>query len=236
MKKILSKIRFIAIGLEFIITVTITIIAMYMLGKNHIKARRIWAKLQFKLLGIKIDTLKTTPDKDAKLILVNHQSLVDIMVFEGIYPQDLAWVAKKEIADIPWFGRILDASNMIILNRSDKKGLIKLLKDVKMRLDDNRYIAIFPEGTRGKGDRLLKFKQGAKIIAQKYNLKIQPVVVCNTRKIIDSQNLEANSGKVTVNYLPSFYPSDKGEDWFEELYKQMSKVYKDDMANYFINS
>jgi 1-acyl-sn-glycerol-3-phosphate acyltransferase len=184
--------------------------------------------MRFKIVGGKID-------EDATLILINHQSLLDIVIYEGLHPKDLAWVAKKEIADIPWFGRILDSSDMIIINRSDRRGLIKLLKDVKDRLDDNRPIAMFPEGTRGRGNKILKFKEGAKIIAEKYNLKVQPIVLCNTRNIVDSQNHLANGGLVTINYLPSFYPKDRGDDWFKILHEDMSKVYSDDLAEYFSN-
>jgi 1-acyl-sn-glycerol-3-phosphate acyltransferase len=208
---------------------------MYLLKKRHIIARRIWAKLQFKLLNMRFKIVGGKIDEDATLILINHQSLLDIVIYEGLHPKDLAWVAKKEIADIPWFGRILDSSDMIIINRSDRRGLIKLLKDVKDRLDDNRPIAMFPEGTRGRGDKILKFKEGAKIIAEKYNLKVQPIVLCNTRNIVDSQNHLANGGLVTINYLPSFYPKDRGDDWFKILHEDMSKVYSDDLAEYFSN-
>jgi len=40
---------------------------------------------------------------------------------------------------------------------------------------------------------------------------------------------------VTINYLPSFYPKDRGDDWFKILHEDMSKVYSDDLAEYFSN-
>jgi len=53
---------------------------------------------------------------------------------------------------------------MIIIDREDKKSLVKLIKDAKDRLSKGRVIAIFPEGTRGNGKKLLKFKAGAQSI------------------------------------------------------------------------
>ncbi len=35
--------------------------------------------------------------------------MMDIILFEAIASRNIAWVAKKEIGDIPWFGHILKA-------------------------------------------------------------------------------------------------------------------------------
>ena len=34
---------------------------------------------------------------------------------------------------------------------------------------------MFPEGTRSDGKSMLSFKPGAKMVANKYNLKVQPI-------------------------------------------------------------
>jgi len=232
MKKILSHIKFVLVAINFLITVTFTIIVMYATGKKNRWIRIKWASFQLKALGVKLK-VKGELDLDAKLLLINHQSMLDIMIYESIHPLDLAWVAKKEIANIPWFGRILDASNMIILDRADKRGLIKLIRDSKDRLDNDRVLVIFPEGTRGDGTKLLKFKQGAKVIAEKFNLKIQPIVLTNTKDVFDSQNFMLNGGEVGVHYLPSFIPD--GEDWYKNLHQEMREVFENDMAEHISN-
>ncbi len=57
-----------------------------------------------------------------------------------------------------------------------KLELLRLLKEVKDRLSLGRPIAMFPEGTRSSGKELLKFKSGASLVANKYNLKVQPLL------------------------------------------------------------
>jgi 1-acyl-sn-glycerol-3-phosphate acyltransferase len=104
--------------------------------------------------------------------------------------RDIAWVAKKEIADIPWFGRILDAPKMIIVERENKKSLIKLLKDAKDRLEHGRQLAIFPEGTRSDGTKIRKFKAGAKMIAEKYELEVQPAIIIGSYDVFKSKELK----------------------------------------------
>ena len=61
-------------------------------------------------------------------------------------------------------------------------------------------LAIFPEGTRSHSKELLPFKGGAKIIADKLNLKIQPVVIMGS-DIMDVKKFSFKNGKIK-NYLP----------------------------------
>jgi len=218
----LSTIKAIFIMVQFVFTILVTIVIMYIFRNNTYKIRQIWAKMQTYLIGFKI-VQKGKPNLEAKLILVNHQSLLDITSLEAIYPKDLCWVAKKEIRDIPLFGHILEAPKMIIIDRKNTRSLVKLVKEAKERISNERVIAIFPEGTRGKGIKLSKFQKGPKFLAEKLNLKVQPVVVTNTRNIFDSQNFKAKSGTVTVTFLDLVDPKEDKE-WYEKTREKMQKV------------
>ncbi len=224
---IFSKIRAIFTIIQMAITVTVTIIFMYIFNKHNRKVRQIWGKIQMTLLGITLD-IKGEIDPNATMQVMNHQALLDIILFEYLHPKNLAWVAKKEIADIPWFGHILKAPKMIIIERENKSSLVQLIKDAKNRLEDDRPIAIFPEGTRSKGKKLLKFKAGAKLVAEKYSLLVQPVVVIGTRDILDSQNLIQKSGTVKIIYLPSVQAIRK-TNWYEEVEESMNKVFNEEI-------
>ena len=219
-----SKIRGFITLIQFAITVAFVILFMYMFKKRRAYVRKVWFALQIKLLGIKIVEIGK-PDISCDMVILNHQSLLDIIVLEHLNPRDVAWVAKKEIADMFFYGHILKAPEMIMIDRQNKAGLIKLIKDVKDRLSYDRPIAIFPEGTRSDGTKMLKFKTGAKLVAEKYKLKVQPVILINTRKIIDSKTLEANPGEVKVIYLDPV-EAKKGTDWFDKLEKDMNEVFE----------
>jgi len=182
-----------------------------------------------KLLGITLE-IKGEVDESADMVIINHQSLLDIIIFEYLHPRDLAWVAKKEIANIPWFGHILKAPDMIIVERESKSSLIKLIKETKDKLSKNRPIAIFPEGTRSNGIEMRKFKAGAKMIANKHKLTVQPIVLIGTRDILDSKNLKQRSGVVKVIYLPSI-KADKTTNWYEETEELMKETLKKELAS-----
>lgn len=226
---ILSKLRGIVALLQFAVTVSIVIVLMYLFrSKNH-TIRKIWASLQMKLLGINIEEVGEL-DNSADLLIANHQSLLDIVVVEYIHSRDIAWVAKKEIAKLPFFGHILKAPNMIIIDRENKAGLIKLMREVKDRLSKNRPIAIFPEGTRSDGKRVLKFKSGAKMVAQKFNLKVQPIVLIGTREIFDSKKLNAKPGVVKIIYLDSVVAT-KESDWFKDTENKMREILQKELSH-----
>jgi len=139
-------------------------------------------------------------------------------------------VAKKEIEKIPVFGHIMHPPKMISIDRSDRRSMVKLIKLAKERIEQGRVIGIFPEGTRGKGDKLLKFQEGAKALAEKLNLKVQPIVISGTRNILDSQHFEARAGVVRVTFLETIDPA-SDPNWYENLKITMEKTLADELAN-----
>jgi 1-acyl-sn-glycerol-3-phosphate acyltransferase len=219
---ILTKIRGIIVLIQFTISVAIVVVSMYAF-KNHVhKIIKIWMKLQIFFLGIKIEEVGKM-DESCDMVIMNHQSLLDIIVIEHIHNRHLAWVGKKEITDLFFFGHIMKAPEMITIDRENKTGLIKLIKEAKDRLSKNRPIAIFPEGTRSQGDNMLSFKAGAAMVANKLNLKVQPLIIINTKKILDSQKLEANPGVVKIIYLDPVQ-ANKDTNWYKQTEEKMKEV------------
>ncbi len=164
-------------------------------------------------------------DPDADMYVMNHQGIVDIVAMEALQNNHLRWVAKKELFDTPWFGYLLRYGEMISLNRGNKAALVKLVKDVKISKEKlHRAVAIFPEGTRAKDQRLLPFKQGTKIIANKLGLKVQPVVITGSKWILNEHERTAHSGTVHFKFLPTIDVKNSPENWFEDLHTTMQKV------------
>ena len=226
----MARIRGIILLIQFSITVAITVVLMYVFKNHTHKVIKVWMTFQMYVLGIKLQT-EGKLDESCDMLLINHQSLLDIIVMEYIHSRDLAWVAKKEITDLFFFGHIIKAPKMISIDRENKAGIIHLLKEAKDRLDKGRPIAMFPEGTRSDGKSMSSFKPGAKMVANKYNLRVQPVVLFNTRNIVDSKKLLATPGVVKVVYLEPIQ-ADKNTAWFEETEKKMNEAFNKECNNY----
>jgi len=218
----LSKIRGYLILIQFSITVAITIALMYIFKNHQHKIIKFWMKIEMALLGITIEETGSL-DTSCDMVMMNHQSLIDIIIIEHIHKKHLAWVAKKEIADLFLFGHIIKAPKMISIDREDKSGIVTLLKETKDRLSKGRPIAIFPEGTRSNGRKISKFKFGAKMVADRHKLKVQPIVLVNTRSILDSKTLKATPGVVKIIYLDPIQ-AEKKNDWLKESEDKMREI------------
>jgi 1-acyl-sn-glycerol-3-phosphate acyltransferase len=173
-----------------------------------------------------------TMDPTVDLYVMNHQGIVDIIGLEALQNNHLRWVAKKELFDALWFGNLLRHGEMISLDRQNKAGLIKLIKDVKESKEVyHRPVAIFPEGTRTDKQALLPFKKGTKLIAEKLELRIQPIVITGSKWVLNEHTKTAHSGTVKYIFLPSFDVKSDDEDWFDTLRTDMQKVIDDEFDN-----
>ncbi len=170
-------------------------------------------------------------DPDANMILLNHQSDMDIAIMETSTKKDLAWVAKKELFDIPFFGLALKLPRDIPVERENKASLVKLVKNVKSRLDLGKTIIMFPEGTRSTKGKMLPFKVGAKMIADRYELRVQPVVIMQSAKYYNIKEYYYKPGRVKLIYMNSFVANKEDKEWLKNLREKMQKVYDDELAN-----
>jgi 1-acyl-sn-glycerol-3-phosphate acyltransferase len=177
--------------------------------------------LMLKLLGGDVIE-EGSIDKSANMYIMNHQGIIDIIALEATHNIDMSWVAKKQLFDAFWFGRVLKDSEMISVDRSDKRGLLKLLKDAKKALyKQKRPIAIFPEGTRTNKQKLLPFKAGSKLLAQNLKLKVQPIVITGSKKVLNEHTKEAHSSTVRFKYLNTIDVATADDDWYEAVKQKM---------------
>ena len=169
-------------------------------------------------------------DPEAEMLIANHQSDIDISVLECTTKRDLVWVAKKELFTIPFFGLAIRLSDDIPVDRGSKAALISLVRESKKRLDQGRCVVMFPEGTRQNSSKMLKFKPGAKMVADKFELRVQPVVLINTSRYFDLKNKNGQAGAITVVYLDSFIASKENKDWLTDLQVTMQNTYDEYVA------
>jgi len=170
-------------------------------------------------------TSRGEEDPAAQMFLINHQSDLDIAIMETVSKKDLSWVAKKELFDVPFFGLAMSMPEDIPIERQSKSSLVRLIKNAKDRLNKGRVITIFPEGTRSRNGRMLPFKSGAKVVADKYQLRVQPVVLIATAACYDIKKFYYMPKDITVVFMDSFVADKENPKWLSELRTKMQKVY-----------
>jgi len=222
--KIFARIRFYYSAFVISTVVSIMIVLLYLFPRHKPWILHTFNKVMIFFLGAKIETVGQ-PDERAQLYLMNHQGIVDIITMEALLDKNLRWVAKRELFEVPWFGLLLKNGEMISVDREDRRGLIKLMKDVKESLEVmHRPVAIFPEGTRSKEQKLLPFKEGAKFIAEKFSLVVQPVVIVGSKQIVNEHEKTGGSGTIKVIFLPAVDVKKAPEDWYRKIHDDMQAV------------
>jgi 1-acyl-sn-glycerol-3-phosphate acyltransferase len=224
--KIFAKIRFYygAATISFI-AAGIMVPLMMLFPKKRSDILHFWNKVILFLLGGKIVT-HGKRDNRVDMFVANHQGIIDIIALEAEQNTNIRWVAKKQLFDAPWFGYLLKLPNMIEIDRENKSGLVKLLRDIKETINsqEKRVVTIFPEGTRTDKQELLAFKGGTKVVAEKLNLTIQPIVITNSKKLLNEHNKTAHNATVHLTYLEPFKVSKSNKDWYKELQERMQET------------
>lgn len=208
------------VGVYSFFSLIIGIILMLIFRNKIHKLRQIWAYSMLKIIGVKIEQIGKI-DTSVDLIILNHNSMLDVIILDYLYPNEIAWIAKAKLAKIPIFGYIFKIPKLILIDNKNKKSFIT--KQVKKALNQNRTIGAFPEGTRGKTDEIIKFKKGVRNLSKKLNLTIQPIVLVNTRELLDTKKFRASSGSVKLICLKKTDPS--YENWYKELEENIKTTY-----------
>jgi 1-acyl-sn-glycerol-3-phosphate acyltransferase len=227
-----AKIRFFYNAFIIFLAVAFIMIPLITLFKSHKGAIMHHAnRLILFLTCGKVETMGKM-DMDADMFIMNHQGIMDIICMEATQKNHLAWVAKKELFELPYIGKLLKNGGMISIDRSDKRGAIVLLKEIKNMIEnEKRKIAIFPEGTRAKNQKLLSFKVGAKMIAEKLQLKVQPVVITGSKHFLNESKQISNGGVIIYHFLPTIDTKNSNQNWYEDMQTDMQGVIDNEFTN-----
>ena len=109
------------------------------------------------------------------IILAKHQSAWETLAFQTIFPPQ-AWVLKRELLWIPFFGWGLAMFSPIAINRASRSDAFKRLVEQGLeRLNQGFWITIFPEGTRTAPGKRRRYKIGGAWLAVKTGTLVVPV-------------------------------------------------------------
>ena len=146
--------------------------------------------------------LENIDPKKAYVMVLNHNSMVDIMSIYNL-PLVFTWVSKKEVYRIPIVGQLRFAHGDIVINRASTKEAMQLVHTRGLEwLKKGACVSIFPEGTRSKDGEIHNFKSGAFILAKEAGVPILPIVLDGTNTMVRNGWLMNWRNKITIRVLP----------------------------------
>ncbi|MGE4560528.1 MAG: lysophospholipid acyltransferase family protein [Desulfobulbus sp.] len=171
--------------------------------KSELKAQvfpRYWGRILCRLAGVKVRVVGFEHiDPDQTYIFAgNHVSQYDIFSFQGYFPHDFRWIAKKELFRIPLFGHAMHRVGYIPIDRSHGRKAMKSLEEAARRIAAGSSVLIFPEGTRSADGRLHEFKAGAVLLAIKAGVPIVPLGFNGSHEVLPKGKLLPGGGEIVI--------------------------------------
>ncbi len=109
------------------------------------------------------------------VILCKHQSAWETIALQRIFPP-IAFVLKRELLRIPFFGWGLAQMPIISIDRSAGKDALKQVVDQgRERLSEGFWVVVFPEGTRAPIGSAKRYKIGGATLATAASAPVVPV-------------------------------------------------------------
>jgi 1-acyl-sn-glycerol-3-phosphate acyltransferase len=134
-----------------------------------------------------------------------HQSTWDTLIF-ALLLRNPAYVLKRELLWIPFFGQLLARSRPIGVNRSAGAAALRaLLADAERAVAAGRPIVIFPEGTRTAPGESRPYHPGIAALYQRLGLPVVPVAL-DSGVYWGRRRFEKLPGRITIAVLPAIAP------------------------------
>ncbi|MGH8503979.1 MAG: lysophospholipid acyltransferase family protein [Gammaproteobacteria bacterium] len=134
----------------------------------------VWTCARICRLDYRVEGLENIPDRPS-VIMAAHQSTWETLALHKFFPP-LAWVVKRELMWIPWFGWGLALIAPIAINRgAGKKASQQLIDKGRARLASGRWVVIFPQGTRVSVGDQRPYKLGGARLASSAGVPVVPV-------------------------------------------------------------
>jgi 1-acyl-sn-glycerol-3-phosphate acyltransferase len=138
------------------------------------------------ILGIRVQVsgMENLPqgENSSAILLVKHQSTFETFLMPTIMPHPLAYVFKKELLYVPFFGWAMGRLDMIHIDRSQRnEAFAKVVAQGKALLARGVWIIMFPEGTRIPRGQQGTYKTGGTRLAVETGASVIPIAVSSAK-------------------------------------------------------
>ncbi len=188
--------------------------------------------------GLTIEVDKRIPGLCSCVVVSNHRSYLDPLIFIGSFEKQ-STIVKSDFFRVPVLGRVIKAAGYIPSEAgSDLSSLIVERIDwMPEYMAGGGVVFVFPEGTRNRDKGLKPFNIGAFKIARRCSVPVEVVCITNTEKLFAPGRFLFNTcveNRIDVRWIGSIVPDDSGHFPVARLMeesRQMMEKYLEDRTN-----
>lgn len=165
------------------------------------KAARNWGRDILWAAGVpvKLEGLENLATGEPQIVVANHQSWFDVFALAAHLPVRYRFVAKKELAEIPIYGKAWMACGHVSVDRGNREAAIQSLDQAWREVHEEKLtMVLFPEGTRSPDGKLKTFKKGAFVLAVQGQVPIVPIAVVGSRDVMPKGRFRISKGEITL--------------------------------------
>ena len=116
------------------------------------------------------------------VLLLKHQSTWETFCMPALMPHPLAYVFKKELLYVPFFGWAMSRMDMIHIDRSKRaQAFNKVVEQGQRLLNQGTWVIMFPEGTRIPRGQKGQYKSGGTRLAVATGAPVIPIAVTSAK-------------------------------------------------------
>jgi 1-acyl-sn-glycerol-3-phosphate acyltransferase len=161
--------------------------------------------LFFRLLGVRVIVEGTPAPRSRCVYVCNHRSNFDHFALVVAFG-NLSFLAGQWLFDVPMIARTLRMLGAVPVDPTDVRATMATLTELA-HSPVGRSVAVFPEGQRTGGDRLLPFQTGAFFLAIEAGIPVVPVMIDGIDAIVEPASRRRipvdrlRSGTITIRVL-----------------------------------
>ena len=172
-----------------------------------------------------VEGLEKLPE-ETSCIVSNHLSAYDPVSLIAVMDKPCTFVAKKELLNKPFAGKIIKGIDGEFIDRDDLKQSLRLMMKVEDDLKNHKEKnwIIYPEGTRNRDPmkNVKEFHHGTFRPAVKANVPIIPVATYGTFRVL-KRKPAYKKYPVWIKFLDPIYPEDYKDMKTPEIAKMVEE-------------
>jgi 1-acyl-sn-glycerol-3-phosphate acyltransferase len=128
------------------------------------------------------------------VIMSNHSSLYDIPLTFMALPGSIRMLTKKELFEVPIWGRGMAAGEFISIDRNNRRQAFRDLQEARKKMESGIILWVAPEGTRSRTGKLGPFKKGGFMLALQTGATIVPVGIRGANEVLPAKTTDLHVG------------------------------------------